>query len=199
MLLHADVNWMNVEMTIAVALVASAEGYEIGGHWMRLLASSALPEYGMEACNYQALFESMCLLLVFSKSLSCNGVARSIAFPNSLYGVCAGWVRRGSGHRGATNPNHLKQGSALHRKAASLGDLSKKAVTGCWMSIQKLKARLAVRALPDEGKGFITSWLVYCRAQAVFSCSPREISFEVAGYLQWLIGMSGSLWEYRGI
>lgn len=45
MLLYADVNWMNVEMTIAVALVASAEGYEIGGQWMRLLASSALPEY----------------------------------------------------------------------------------------------------------------------------------------------------------
>ena len=163
---RADVHWLDADMTVAQALVAAADGQEMGGHsWYPVCKGSLDEVVGIISVstllamgkNSQALLREQVLAPSFlPETLSgmelldqLRAKTGRMVFVVDEYGVL----------QGIMTPTDLLQAITGELRPVEENEAwATKREDGSWlldglMPIAEMKARLAIRELPDEDKG----------------------------------------------
>ena len=163
---RADVHWLDADMTVAQALVAAADGQEMGGHsWYPVCKGSLDEVVGIISVstllamgkNSQALLRERVLAPSFlPETLSgmelldqLRAKTGRMVFVVDEYGVL----------QGIMTPTDLLEAITGELRPVEENEAwATKREDGSWlldglMPIAEMKARLAIRELPDEDKG----------------------------------------------
>ena len=163
---RADVHWLDADMTVAQALVAAADGQEMGGHsWYPVCKGSLDEVVGIISVstllamgkNSQALLREQVLAPSFlPETLSgmelldqLRAKTGRMVFVVDEYGVL----------QGIMTPTDLLEAITGELRPVEENEAwATKREDGSWlldglMPIAEMKARLAIRELPDEDKG----------------------------------------------